>query len=287
MPANSRPRTNRNRIILIVIIIICVTVVTLYVRESDSGPLHKIQNFFLDLVSPIGGAFAKIVRPIKDGFVNLFHLPSLSKERDDLQRQVAQLRQQGIKNKELENENSELKRLMRWEETQAEFELVGADIVGQSPDNWQRLMIISRGSSSGIKKYMGVETDEGLVGRVISVGSRSSIVQLITDSRSGVGARDQRSREAGILDGQNGDILKFDPMKDDADLKEGDIIETSGLGGTCPPGVIIGKVSSIKKRSSGLARLVEVKPFVKFSKLDKVLVIITPEPESVILKEAQ
>jgi len=50
---------------------------------------------------------------------------------------------------------------------------------------------------------------------------------------------------------------------------------------------VIGRVSSIKKRSSGLARLIEVKPFVRFSKLDKVLIIITPEPESVILKEAQ
>jgi rod shape-determining protein MreC len=76
-------------------------------------------------------------------------------------------------------------------------------------------------------------------------------------------------------------------MKEDADLKEGDIIETSGLGGTCPPGIAIGKVSKVRKRSSGLARFVEVRPFVKFSKLDKVLVIVTPEPESIILKEAQ
>lgn len=285
MPA--APRTSRNRIILIVLIIICVSVVTLYVRESDSGPLHKVQNFFLDLVSPVSSVFAKVFRPIKDGFVNLFHLPSLSKERADLQKEVAQLRRERIESKELQNENKELKQLLRWQETQAELETVGADIIGQSPDNWQRLMIINKGSSTGIKKYMAVVTEEGLVGRVISVGARSSVVQLITDSRSGVGARDQRSRETGIVEGRNEDIIRFVPMKEDADLKEGDIIETSGLGGTCPPGIAVGKVSSVKKRSSGLARLVEVMPFVRFSKLDKVLVIITPEPESVILKEAQ
>lgn len=285
MPA--APRTNRNRIILIVIIIVCVTVVTLYVRESDRGPLHRMQNFFLDMVSPVSSAFAKIFRPIKDGFVNLFHLPSLSKERADLQREVAQLRTERIASRELVAENQELRELLKWQQTQAELETVGTDIIGQSPDNWQRLMIVSKGSSSGVKKYMGVATEEGLVGRVISVGSRSSVVQLITDSRSGVGARDQRSRETGIVEGRNEEVIRFVPMREDADVRPGDIIETSGLGGTVPPGIVIGRVSEVKKRSSGLARFVEVKPFVRFSKLNKVLIIITPEPESVILKEAQ
>ena len=285
MPA--APRTNRNRIILIVIIIVCVTVVTLYVRESDGGPLHRVQNFFLDMVSPVSSAFAKIFRPIKDGFVNLFHLPSLSKERADLQREVAQLRTERIESGELVAENQELRALLKWQQTQAELATVGTDIIGQSPDNWQRLMIVSKGSTSGIKKYMGVATEEGLVGRVISVGSRSSVVQLITDSRSGVGARDQRSRETGIVEGRNEEVIRFVPMREDADVRPGDIIETSGLGGTVPPGIVIGRVSEVKKRSSGLARFVEVKPFVRFSKLNKVLIIITPEPESVILKEAR
>ena len=285
MPA--APRTNRNRIILIVIIIVCVTVVTLYVRESDGGPLHRVQNFFLDMVSPVSSAFAKIFRPIKDGFVNLFHLPSLSKERADLQREVAQLRTERIESGELVAENQELRALLKWQQTQAELTTVGTDIIGQSPDNWQRLMIVSKGSTSGIKKYMGVATEEGLVGRVISVGSRSSVVQLITDSRSGVGARDQRSRETGIVEGRNEEVIRFVPMREDADVRPGDIIETSGLGGTVPPGIVIGRVSEVKKRSSGLARFVEVKPFVRFSKLNKVLIIITPEPESVILKEAR
>lgn len=285
MPAP--PRTSRNRIILVILIIICITVVTLYVRESDSGPVHSVQDFFLDLVSPISSMFAKLFRPIKDGFVNLFHLPTLSKERADLETEVAELRRQKIEARELEEENRELKRLLRWQETQVELETIGADIIGQSPDNWQRLMIIDKGSSSGVKKYMAVVTEEGLVGRVISAGSRSSVVQLVTDSRSGVGARVQRSRETGIVEGRNEETIRFVPMKEDADIRQGDIIETSGLGGTCPPGLVIGRVRQVKKRSSGLDRFVEVQPYVKFSKLSQVLVIKTPEPESVILKESQ
>lgn len=284
----SVPRANRSRMFLILIIIACIVVVTLYVRESDQGPLHKTQDVFLDLVSPISSGFAKILRPIKDGFINLFHLPSLSRENAELHREVADLKRKQIGAKELEAEVEEFKELLNWSEGNPEMENVGADIIGQSPDNWQRLMIVNAGSSSGIKKYMSVVTQEGfLVGRIISVGSRSSVVQLITDSRSAVGARDQRSRETGVVEGRNRSTIRFVPMTDEADMKVGDVIETSGLGGTCPPDIPIGTIREIEKREKGLTLLVEVEPFVEFSKLDKVLVIITPEPESVILKEAQ
>ncbi|MFH1151081.1 MAG: rod shape-determining protein MreC [Actinomycetota bacterium] len=281
------PRTNRNRLILILLIVVCITVLTLYVRESDSGPLHKIQNFFLDLASPISSAFTKIFRPIKDGFVNLWHLPSLSKDRAELQKEVANLRRQSIESKELESQVEDLRNLLQFSEENVQYEYVGVDVIGQSPDNWQRLMIINKGSSSGVKKYMSVVTDEGLVGRVISVGSRTSVIELITDSRSAIGARDQRSRELGIVEGGNEEIIRYTPMNEEADIKVGDIIETSGLGGTCPPGIAIGRVSEVTKRSGGLTRYIKVKPYARFSKIDKALVIVMPEPESVILREEQ
>jgi rod shape-determining protein MreC len=112
-------------------------------------------------------------------------------------------------------------------------------------------------------------------------------VQLITDSRSAIGARDVRSRETGILEGNNADDLRFTPMNEEADVQKGDIIESSGMGGTVPSGKIIGKVTEVKKRAKGLTRLMQVTPFVSFSKLDKVVVLVTPEPESIILKEPQ
>lgn len=281
------PRTNRNRIILILIIILCVTVITFYVRESDSGPLHKVQNFFLDMVSPISSGFSKLFRPIKDGFVNLWHLPSLSKQKKELEKEVADLRRKSLELRELESEYEDLKRKINWVEENPELGTVGAEIVGQSPDNWQRLMIVNKGSASGIKKYMAVVTEEGLVGRIISVGSHSSVVQLLTDSRAKIGARDQRNMETGIVEGRNEEIIRFVPMNDETVIETGDTIVTSGLGGTCPSGIAVGKVTKVKKRSKGLPKLVEVKPFVRISRLDKVVIIITPEPESVILKEGQ
>jgi len=266
--------------------------ITIYARERDNQWLSAVGSSRIPKSNHY--AFNRSYHwvdlskaPIKDGVVNLFHLPSLAKERADLQKQVAELQRQRIDTKEMESNLAQLKRLLNWTEQQAEIETVGADIVGQSPNNWQRLMIINRGSSSGVKKYMSVVTEQGLVGRLISVGSRSSVVELITDSRSEIGARDLRSRETGIVAGKNDSTVRLTTMKEDADLGKGDVIETSGLGGTCPPGIPIGKITKLTNRSSGQTRYVEVQPYVDFSKLDNVLVVITPEPESIILRESQ
>ncbi|MDD5748131.1 MAG: rod shape-determining protein MreC [Actinomycetota bacterium] len=279
-------RTTRNRFILVVIFIVCVALITLYVRESDSGPVHKIQKFFTDLISPITSVITKVTRPIKDGFVNLWHLPTLSREKSELERELNDLRRQVLESKALEEEVADMKKLLSWSEKNT-YETAGASIVAQSPDNWQRIMIISRGSSSGIKKYMSVVNEEGLIGRVISAGSDSSVVQLLTDSRSGIGARCVESRETGIVEGYNSSNVRFVPMNDEATVKLGDTIETSGLGGTCPSGIAIGRVVKVEPARKGHARRIEVKPFVKISKLDNVLVILTPEPESIILKETE
>ncbi|MBN2169315.1 MAG: rod shape-determining protein MreC [Actinobacteria bacterium] len=269
------------------IIVLCVTMITMYARESDSGPIHKVQEVFMDIISPISSGVSKVFRPIKDGFINIFRLPTLARDNADLEKKVEQLRRENIEFAELEKEVEELKELLNWGEEHPEMETVGTEIIAQSPDNWQRLMVVKKGSSSNVQKYMAVVSASGLVGRIISVGSYSSVVQLITDSRSGVGVRVQRSRETGIIEGMNSNVLRFVPMNEEADMKVGDVIETSGMGGTVPPGIAIGKVKKIKKRTEGLSELVEVEPFVEFSKLNNVLIIITPEPESVILKGTQ
>ena len=107
----SSPRANRSRAIIIIFIILCVAIVTLYVRESDQGPLHRTQDIFLDVVSPISSGFAKVVRPIKDGFINLFHLPSLARDNEELRREVADLKRKQAGVRELEAEVEELKEL--------------------------------------------------------------------------------------------------------------------------------------------------------------------------------
>lgn len=281
------PRRSRKKFIFPLIVLLCVILVTVYVGEGEDGPLHTFQSFVVDIMSPIGAGFTKIFVPIRDGFTNLTHLPSLARENMELREENAKLKKERLEAKNLERELEELKELVKWSGGRPEFESLAAHVIGLSPSNWQRLLILDAGSSSGVKKYMAVVTEEGLVGRVISVGSISSLVQLVTDSSSSVGARVQRSGELGVVEGRNENVLRLVPMNEEADVRVGDVVETSGLGGTCPSGIAIGKVTKVKMGPYGILRWAEVEPYVKFSKLDNVLVIIMPEPESVILKKAE
>ena len=212
--------------------------VTLYVRESDSGPLHTRA----ELLPRPGIPGQQRIRqgvPAHKGRFRQPGPPAVAfkgeggpSEGGGRAPQAAHRVQGGPR-----GEIKELKKLVNWRGDEAEFETVGADIIGQSPDNWQRLMIVNKGSSSGVKKYMAVVTDEGLVGRVISVGSRSSVVQLITDSRSGVGVTrpavqgDRHSRGA---ERRGHQVRPHERGR--GHPKVGDIVETSGLGGTVPAG---------------------------------------------------
>ena len=279
------PQSRRNRIVLIIIIILLIALITMYVREGDSGPLHKVQQFAVDTISPIGSGLARLFRPIKNGISDLFHLPSLAREKRELQEQVDELKRGSIEARALEAENEKLKKLLKWTEEHPKYDTLAAEIVGRSPDNWLRVMVLNKGSSHGVKKYMSVVTERGLVGRVISVGSRSSVVQLVTDSGSGVGGRLLDSRELGIVEGKNQEILSLELMNQEGKVEKGEVLMTSGLGGTCPPGIPIGKVTKVEDQVKGLTKKIEVKPFVQFSRLDQVLVVMSPEPETGIFEE--
>lgn len=94
-----------------------------------------------------------------------------------------------------------------------------------------------------------------------------------------------KSRELGIAEGNNQEILSLELMDQEGKVEKGEALVTSGLGGTCPAGIPIGKVSKVEKRVKGLTKKIEVKPFVQFSRLDQVLVVMSPEPETGIFEE--
>jgi rod shape-determining protein MreC len=120
-----------------------------------------------------------------------------------------------------------------------------------------------------------VITELGLVGKVVSVTPHSAKVLLITDPDSAVGGRVQRSRDVGIVEGsiEQANMVQMVNIPREADIKEGDLIISSGLGGVFPAGLIIGKVENIKDEEYSFFRRASIKPAVNFNRLEEVLVI--------------
>lgn len=137
-----------------------------------------------------------------------------------------------------------------------------------------RHVFIDQGSDRGIKAGMPVVTESGLVGRITETSANLSKVMLITDSLSRVDAIIQEERLNGILQGTGSDscLLKYIPR--DQEVKEGDLILTSGLSGFFPKGLLLGTISRAETTSGDLFKEVYVRPLVDLARLEEVMVLM-------------
>ena len=113
------------------------------------------------------------------------------------------------------------------------------------------------------------------MGKVVEVYPKGAKVMLIIDRRSKVGVRIQRTRDIGILEGTGNPescTLKYILTK--ANIKMNDYVVTSGLGEVFPEGIVVGYVSSVKKKPNYIFQEVKVKPAVNFGRLEEVFLII-------------
>jgi rod shape-determining protein MreC len=119
-----------------------------------------------------------------------------------------------------------------------------------------------------------VISPSGLVGRVVDVRPGVSIVQVLTDPTSTVGAHVLRTRTPGIVEGDPRGTLRFKFMaRDGASIQSGDVLVTAGQGGLFPRGIPIGTVRSIDNRGAALFHYAELTPAVDFARVDEVLLV--------------
>ena len=118
-------------------------------------------------------------------------------------------------------------------------------------------------------------TPSGLAGKVVSVSKHTSQVLLITDPLSGVGALVQDSRVPGVLEGitAGSDETRLIHVPKDTQLTKGQVIITSGIGGTFPKGIPIGRIVDVSDEPTGLFKTAMVVPFADLNRLEEVLVI--------------
>ncbi len=145
---------------------------------------------------------------------------------------------------ELENQNQQFRKIFAEKSLFSGLEIRAA-IIGRSADSWWQQILISRGSSDGIKSGAIVVGAGGLVGRVTDVSTHSSRVLLISDPTNQVGVIVSRSRYAGILRGQSQNLGIIEFFDRDTDAKRGDIISTSPFSKLYPPGIPIGRIRSV------------------------------------------
>jgi rod shape-determining protein MreC len=285
-----KPSPLKRRLVVGVLALVSLALITGYFRESDSGPLHDVQSVASSAMHPFEVGAERLARPFRDAYGWLSDLFNAREENARLKEQIEQLRSQAIQNATAASQLTQLEGLLdyrRSKEFPADYDAVGATVLADPPSRFEQLIVVSVGSADGVVKDAPVVNDEGLVGRVTKVMRDQSRVTLLTDKESAVSAYDIRTEAYGSIrhGAGSGDSLILDRVPKAERVQKDDVVVTSGrrfglLPSIYPRGIPIGVVKSVGQNDIDVHQQIQVQPFVDFSSLDSVLVLVrkTPEP---------
>lgn len=256
----------------VVCCLVSVLLLTFYVREGETGIIHSIRGGVNTVATPVRMVGAVVATPfnaIGNVFANLSApqetLSELKKQNEELTSELAQLA-------EAQKTAERLESLLGLQSTY-NLQSTAARIIGTTGDAWSQTVTIDKGSANGFEIGMPVCNSGGVIGQIIEVSAATSTVRLINDENSGVSAMVQSTRAQGILQGQPDGTLMLSYVPADADVKVGDVVITSGLGGRYPKGLPLGTVSSVSRAANATYYTIVVRAISTAESNEEVLVI--------------
>lgn len=272
---------NKNIIIALILGILVITMLSLSLAKRSEGDkpnfLQSVANDSVAIMDKVVASPIKFIESSVDGVQNLM---ATYKENQRLKAQIDSYDDALQQNKNKDREIKNLKDELKLNETLTDYEKVTANVITRSPDSWQDILVIDKGSKDGLENNMAVLSKKGLVGRVIEVNLASSKVELLTSANQTsnhfpvrVSSKDGES--FGLLRNYDEKLgaLIVDQLTGDAKLKTGDVVQTSGLGGNSPADLPVGTVVEAKGDKFGLSKTVYVKPYAEMYDLSVVTVV--------------
>lgn len=225
------------------------------------------------LTAPVMGVVASAGRGVTFIVDSLFSFATAGEENRKLRDSVRSLNARIYENRETVLENERLKKLLELKST-IPGKSIAANVIGEDIAPWYRSIVIDRGSIDGLSEGMPVMATSGVAGRIVKVAPASSRVLLLTDNASSIAATIQRSRARGVLKGKGRGLCSLEFTTRDEDVKVGDTVVTSGVGGVFQKGKVLGEVTMVKKGEYGMFQTIEVRPAVNTFLVEEVLVVV-------------
>ena len=226
-------------------------------------------NLKLDIIRGISSA---IMYPFEKTITVTKNIFSLYRKNTELRNEIVTISFEIQRCANIKRENRILRELYGFK-PMIDFSLIHCEIIGKSPGLYNKSLIIDGGLQDGIEKNMPVISVNGLVGKIIETTQISSEVLTLYNRNSFVSAIDLRSRIQGIVKWQRERFLILDDVPLHSDIKVGDTLLTSGMGGVFPKGIFIGRVTQVKESPKEIVMQIEIEPFVDFSFLESVFVL--------------
>jgi rod shape-determining protein MreC len=266
-----------------VLVLLSIALLTVYFRESAGGPLHRTQGVGAAILRPFEVGTERIARPFRDTYGYFHGLAVARSQNGRLRAEAEHYRQLYIQNATALHDSIQLKKILAYEEGPSfptDYRPVNTRVLGGPPSQFEQQIVVAAGSNQGIHRYDPVVTPAGLVGDVTKVFSNVARVTLLTDDQSAVGAMNLHGATGLVRHGASPQgTLILDQVTKDQVVYRGDRVLTQGslaggLPSIYPRGIPIGTVTHVGQSDVGLYKDIQVSPFVDFSSLESVIVLV-------------
>lgn len=262
--------------VTIVLLSVAFCGMIIYSLQSDA---NGISSSVSTVVSPLQKIVYNINSRVKETVDFFLNFSEVKLENEELKKKNTKLANVLIEYESLKDEVERLREALNFTESKNNYKYVGVNIIGYSGNSLSDGYIIDKGSNDGIDKNMVVVSSKGLVGKVTKVASNFAIVQSILNENIAVAVMDQQTREAtgvlqGLSDKKDNNMTVVYNLPISSDVKEGDIIITSGLGKIYPKEIPVGTVVSVEEDNVRVMKSAVVEPFVNFNEVEELFVVI-------------
>ncbi|MCG6538231.1 MAG: rod shape-determining protein MreC, partial [Syntrophales bacterium LBB04] len=264
--------------------IACLLVIISLIILSYSVKQPTRVGFFRELIletaAPLASMITASFKDLAGVWKRYILLVGLEDENERLKRDNALLIQEINRYREGYLENIRLQKLLALKE-RTNHHTIAAMVIGRDQTSIVKTILINKGTSHGLRLDLPVIADQGVVGRIVETSAHVSRVLLLIDENSNTDALIQENRIQGILQGAAslGCSLKYVPKSETVSV--GNTVVTSGLSGLFPKGLLLGVVKNVEKTDSGLFQQIDVAPFVDFSRLEEVMVIVLDKTDNI------
>lgn len=263
-------RNYKTIVFIVILLAVIVTVLSCNLKQKSSGGL--VSRIVFEIASPVQNVLNSSFKNVSEAWYRYLFLVGIEEENRNLKKAIDHMKSQLTVYQEGYLEAQRLRNLLDLKENK-DFDFVIARVIGRGQTAFSQTILVNKGTDDGILDGVPVTAGPGLVGRIMGTSWHSAKVLPLIDENSNIDACVQRTRTQGIIRGAGslGCTLKY--IAKTQDVREGDVIITSGMGGVFPKGIMIGRVSRIDRLESGLFWKIYVAPVVDFSKLEEVSVL--------------
>jgi len=258
-----------------IIITIIILIILVFISNMNVENLSYIENAVSSVVMPVQNGLTYLKNKITGNNTFFADISRLQQENDELKKKNSELETSLRELEIIKSENTTLKEYLNLSEQYGNYTTKAAYIINKDISNYNKVFVINVGKKDGIENNMTVISEKGLVGHIISVTDNTAKVQTIIDTSSTVSSTLATSRDNLICKGtlEEKGMLKASYIPTDANLIQGDVVETSGMGGIYPKGIKIGTIKTIQNTKNIVDRTAIITPAVDFDKVETVLVI--------------